>query len=120
MSVALNQNYGLDKPVITDGEIQALGLEREKDNRLFFYLYTNKDSKFNVVRPEDLINHIEYNRIFRPGRLMYIEDSEKGFVRLNDGIMSKDKLAEYDQLAREFFETRGKKISRVTDTRPYC
>lgn len=120
MSVAIHKNSSKDKLVITDGEIQALGLEREKDNRLFFYLYANKESESNVVRPEDLINHIEYNRIFRPGRLMYIEDSEKGFVRLNDGIISKDKLIEYDQLAREFFETRGKQINRVKDTRPYC
>lgn len=86
-------------------------------NILFFYIYANKDTAYNVVRPEDVDNHIEYNQLFRPGRLMYKEDSEKGFIRLNDGCIKEEYLKPYDEMAQKFFETNN--ISKAFATVPY-
>ena len=86
-------------------------------------IYPNKQFKYNVVRDEDLENHIEFNLIFRPGRIFYVDGK-----RMNNGMIREDKLPEYDEIASDFFSCikenkpfRGflKPINITKDTRPY-
>ena len=48
---------------------------------------------------------------------MYKEDSEKGFIRLNDGCIKEEYLKPYDEMAQKFFETNN--ISKAFATVPY-
>ena len=43
------------------------------DNHLTIGVYSNGQWKYNVVRDEDLQEHIEYNKTWRPGRLLYVD-----------------------------------------------
>lgn len=62
-------------------------------------IYHNKDYKFNVVRDEDLQEHIEYNKTWRPGRLLYVDGK-----RVNNGCINPEYLDEYDKIAKDFFD----------------
>lgn len=42
-------------------------------NHLTLGIYSNGQYKFNVVRDEDLESHIEYNKTWRWGRLLYVD-----------------------------------------------
>jgi len=42
-------------------------------NHLTLGIYGNGQLVYNVVRPEDLESHIEYNKTFRFGRLLYVD-----------------------------------------------
>lgn len=77
-------------------------------------VYTNKQWKYNVVRDEDLKDHIEYNKTWRWGRLLYVDG-----VRVYDGCHKPESLPMYDSLAKEVYEDLLKKVNLHKDTRPY-
>lgn len=77
-------------------------------------IYHNKQWKYNVVRNVDLQSHIEYNLTLRPGRIFYVNG-----VRKNNGMLSKDKLPEYDALEKEIRTVLLKDVNLRKDTRPY-
>lgn len=76
-------------------------------------IYSNKQWKFNIVRDEDLESHIEYNKTFRFGRLLYVND-----VRVYNGCMKEEYMPEYDELYKKIREQLGD-ISRMQPTIPY-
>lgn len=57
-------------------------------------VYMNGQYKYNIVRDEDLENHIKYNKIFRFGRGLFV-DGEMRQSRLSIRRTSK-KLGEKD------------------------
>lgn len=75
-------------------------------------VYANGEYKFNVVRDEDLEYHIEYNKTFRFGRILYVDGK-----RVYDGCIKPEYLEKYDQIAKEFYETNN--INMNVATIPY-
>lgn len=68
-------------------------------NHLILNIYGNKSYQVNVVRPEDLEKNIQYNKTFRPGRIMYLDGQ-----RIYNGCIKETYLEEYDKIADEFFK----------------
>ena len=68
-------------------------------NHLTLGIYPDHSYKYNVVRDEDLEEHIIYNQAFRPGRLLYIDGK-----RIYNGLIKQEFLAEYDEVAKKFYE----------------
>lgn len=82
-------------------------------NHLTLGIYPNYSYKYNVVRDEDLEEHIIYNQAFRPGRLLYIDGK-----RIYNGLIKQELLAEYDEIAKKFYENVSK-INMNILTIPY-
>lgn len=79
-------------------------------NHLTLGIYPDHSYKYNVVRDEDLEEHIIYNQAFRPGRLLYIDGK-----RIYNGLIKQEFLAEYDEAAKEFYEnTSGINMNILT------
>ena len=76
-------------------------------------IYANKQWTYNIVRDEDLQQHIEYNKVFRFGRLLYVDD-----VRVYNGCTTEEYLAEYDERYKEIREQIGD-ITYKAPTIPY-
>lgn len=74
-------------------------------------VYTNGQYKYNVVRDEDLESHIDYNKTFRFGRLLYVDGK-----RVYNGCIKEECLERYDKIAEEFF---SKDIDKSKPTIPY-
>ena len=70
-------------------------------------IYPNGHSKVNGVLPEHLKEHIEYNRVCRPGRMLMVD----GEVVLKGYGGGNQKDGEY--------LTRMRQIKRDTCTAPY-
>ena len=83
-------------------------------NHLTLGIYSNGQWKYNVVRDEDLEHHIEYNKTFRWGRLLYVDGK-----RVYDGSTKEEYLEKYDQIAKDFFENISKNIDMNKPTIPY-
>lgn len=77
-------------------------------------IYPNKDYVYNVVDKEDLNDHIEYNKVMRPGRLLYVNGE-----RVHNGLRVKEVLPEYDRLADEIYKKLLKDVNTSIPTRPY-
>jgi len=83
-------------------------------NHLTLGIYANGQCTHNIVKEEDLENHIRYNKIFRFGRLLYVDGK-----RVHDGsIQAKEDLERYDRIAEEFF--RNQKTTISLPTIPYA
>ena len=78
-------------------------------NRLTLGVYGNKQIVFNVVRPEDLASHIEYNKAFRFGRLLYVDGK-----RVYGGCIKEEYLGQYDKVAEEFYSNNTVNINQPT------
>jgi len=78
-------------------------------NHLTLGIYPNKQIVFNVVRPEDLENHIEYNETFRFGRLLYVDGK-----RVYRGCIKEEYLGEYDRIAEELYSNNNVNMYSVT------
>lgn len=78
-------------------------------NHLTLGVYPNGDYKYNVVREEDLQSHIEYNKKFRPGRLLYVDGE-----RVNNGCRKPEYLEKYDKIADEFYKNNKVDVSKPT------
>ena len=72
-------------------------------------IYGNGDYKYNVVLDEDLESHIEYNKTFRFGRLLYVDGE-----RVYDGCYKPEYLDKYDKIAAEFYSHNNVDIHRPT------
>ena len=83
------------------------------NNHLTLGIYPDHSYKYNVVRDEDLEEHIIYNQAFRPGRLLYIDGK-----RIYNGLIKQEFLAEYDEAAKEFYENTSR-INMNILTIPY-
>lgn len=44
-----------------------------KRNHVTVGVYSNGEFKVNIVRPEHLESHIQYNADFRPGRMLFVD-----------------------------------------------
>lgn len=82
-------------------------------NHLTLGIYPDHSYKYNVVRDEDLEEHIIYNQAFRPGRLLYIDGK-----RIYNGLIKQELLVEYDEAAKEFYENTSR-INMNILTIPY-
>lgn len=81
-------------------------------NHLTLGIYPSKKMVYNVVREEDLQDHIDYNLIFRPGRLLYVDGK-----RMNNGCMKENSLHTYDEMAKNFIDNNN--INLMQPTIPY-
>lgn len=81
-------------------------------NHLTLGIYGNKQIVYNVVREEDLQNHINYNLTFRHGRLLYVDGE-----RINNGCMKENILYTYDEIAKNFIDNNN--INLMQPTIPY-
>lgn len=42
-------------------------------NHVTIGVYANGEFKVNIVLPEHLQEHVEYNRVMRPGRMLFVD-----------------------------------------------
>lgn len=57
-------------------------------NHISVGVYSNGDYVVNIVKEEDLIAHIEYNRTFRFGRALFVDGK-----CLNEGYLSDNQIS---------------------------
>lgn len=76
-------------------------------NHLTLGVYLSGDYTYNVVREEDLEEHIQFNKTYRPGRLLYVDGQ-----RVYDGMV-KD-CTKYDKVAKVFYTRYNINMSRPT------
>lgn len=82
-------------------------------NRLTLGIYASGQYKYNVVKEEDVENHIKYNQTFRPGRLLYVDGE-----RVCDGcVQTNENLDRYDKIAEAFY--KNAKVNMNIPTLPY-
>ena len=85
-----------------------------QNNHLTIGIYTNGQWKYNVVRDEDIKHHIEYNKTWRPGRLLYVDGK-----RVWNGMYKEEYCAKYDAIEKEVREIKLKNINMNNPTIPY-
>ena len=78
-------------------------------NHLTIGVYTNKQYVINVVREEDLEHHIEYNKTWRFGRLLYVDGK-----RVYDGCMKPEYLQPYDELVKKIIAENSINMNKIT------
>lgn len=78
-------------------------------NHLTLGVYPNGQLAVNVVRPEDLESHIEYNKTFRFGRLLYVDGK-----RVYGGCIKEEYLEPYDKIAEEFYSNNNVDMNDAT------
>ena len=78
-------------------------------NHLTLGVYLSGDYTYNVVREEDLEEHIQFNKTFRPGRLLYVDGQ-----RVYNGVIKKEALSKYDTIAKEFYASYNINMNKPT------
>lgn len=69
-------------------------------------VYPDGSHKINVVRPEHLEEHIKYNKLYRPGRALFV-DGKCEYA----GLYFKDeKVSEWEQKIKSW-EVDGSKVT---------
>ena len=71
-------------------------------------VYMNGQYKYNIVRDEDLENHIKYNKIFRFGRGLFVDGK-----CVNQGYLSGEQVRNWGRRISEM------EFNMSHDTRPY-
>ena len=71
-------------------------------------VYMNGQYKYNIVRDEDLENHIKYNKIFRFGRGLFVDGK-----CVNQGYLSGEQVRNWVRRISEM------EFNMSHDTRPY-
>lgn len=71
-------------------------------------VYKNNDYKYNIVRDEDLENHIEYNKIFRFGRGLFLDGK-----CIHKGYLSDEQVKIWES------KISSMEFNMNTNTRPY-
>lgn len=89
--------------LLPPSEDQKIQFDKNIKTHITLGVYTNGQWKFNVVLDEHLEHHIEYNKTFRWGRLLYVDGK-----RVYDGCHKEDVLPKYDAIAKEFFDNLDK------------
>ena len=64
-------------------------------------VYCSGTHVINIVKDEDLESHIEYNKIFRPGRLLFVDGKYCCGGLLNDSAL-KEMIAEWKEKISHF------------------
>lgn len=82
-------------------------------NHLTLRIYGNGEYVFNVVKDEDLENHIWYNETFRLGNLLYV-DGKRVYDGYRCGVRSPLVLERYDKIAEDFFKNNNVDMSKPT------
>lgn len=77
-------------------------------NHVTVGVYSNGYYKVNVVREEDLEEHIEFNKTFRWGRALFVDGE-----CVHQGYISGDMVKKWTKRISEM------KIDTSHDTRPY-
>lgn len=71
-------------------------------NHVTIGVYSNDAYKQNIVRPEDLENHIEYNKKWRFGRALFVDGN-----CVYEGFLPEEKITEWEEKIRSMhFDTR--------------
>lgn len=78
-------------------------------NHLTLGIYPNGSYVYNVVRDEDLEEHIAYNKLWRLGRLLYVDGK-----RVYGGCQKESSLAKFDRIAEEFYKENEINLCRPT------
>ena len=78
-------------------------------NHLTLGVYLSGDCAYNVVREEDLEEHIQFNKTFRPGRLLYVDGQ-----RIYNGVLKEKYLPKYDKIVEEFYMTNNVDLDKPT------
>lgn len=65
-------------------------------NHITIGVYANDDYKINIVKEEDLVNHIEYNKLFRYGRALFVDGKCE-----NQGYLSDIKRIEWENKIKQ-------------------
>lgn len=65
-------------------------------NHITIGVYANDDYKVNVVKDEDLVSHIEYNKVFRYGRALFVDGKCE-----NQGYLSDIKIREWEDKIKQ-------------------
>lgn len=69
---------------------------KNKDNKIVHTtigVYNSGDMKINGVKPEDLKDHIQYNKDYRPGRAFFVDGKCH-----NKGYLDTKRVEEYERL----------------------
>ena len=82
-------------------------------NHLTLGVYLSGDYTYNVVREEDLEEHIQFNKTFRPGRLLYVDGQ-----RIYNGVLKKEALPKYDKIAEKFYKLQHYTLYNINTVRP--
>ena len=75
-------------------------------------VYSDGSYVVNIVRDDDLEKHIEYNRTFRPGRMLFVD----GKFRCG-GVLSEPEKTKQISIWEE--KIKGMNFNTRKDTRPY-
>lgn len=62
-------------------------------NHVTVGVYSNHTHVTNIVRPEDLVGHIEYNRVMRFGRALFVDG-----VCVHKGYLNEKDIAEWTKI----------------------
>ena len=71
-------------------------------------VYKNNNYKINIVRNEDLKDHIKYNKIFRFGRGLFLDGK-----CIHKGYLSDEQIKNWEE------KISNMKFDMSADTRPY-
>lgn len=73
-------------------------------------VYNNGDMKINGVKHENLADHVEYNKSYRPGRAFFVDG-----ICVNRGYLTEERIKEYEKL----FNNNPPSYTMSKDTAPY-
>lgn len=60
-------------------------------NHITIGVYNNNTYKINIVKPDHLESHVEYNKIFRPGRALFVDGK-----CVHSGYLSEQRIIEWE------------------------
>lgn len=71
-------------------------------NHVTVGVYNSNDYKVNIVKPDHLENHIEYNKFWRFGRALFVDGN-----CVYEGYLSKEQIDSWtEKIANMKFDTR--------------
>jgi hypothetical protein len=65
---------------------------KKNGNHITIGVYSNDSYKRNIVRPEDLERHIEYNKVMRFGRALFVDGK-----CVYSGYLNEEKIKEWTE-----------------------
>lgn len=70
---------------------------------LVLNIYANGEYLFEYVNNSDLKEYIDYNKVWRFGRLIYVDGK-----RVYNGSIKSDSLDKYDKIAKKFYSEHNR------------
>jgi len=65
-------------------------------NHVTVGVYNSDTYIINIVKPEHLENHIEYNKIFRPGRALFVDSK-----CVHAGYLNEQRMIEWENKIKQ-------------------